>query len=125
VATELDVAELELSVVRARGQLVVLNERVRARTDFLTKRTPIQELARRIEFVEVQQELIGAQQEFTNGKARVQLLERRLQVGTATVLDLIRAQGELRTQEVELMLLSTRLKKMQASGNGKGDELAR
>ena len=69
-----------------------------------------------LEAVEVQQQVVSAQQAFTNAKARLDLIERRKQVGVVTELELLKAQVDLKEREIEVARLAKRLKQVQAAG---------
>ena len=111
-AEESQAATADLDFVRARGELAILAERLRARAEFLEKGTPVQDLARRIERVEVQQSIVAAQQALRAAQAAVTLLERRRAVGAAQEVEVLRARLAVAEQQVELERLSKRLQQL-------------
>jgi hypothetical protein len=124
VATDLDATDKEIAVMRARGNLLVLSERLKARTEFLEKGTPVAELARRIDLLDVQQQIQVAQRELANAQARSSLVERRQNVGAATKMEALEAQMNVELQKMQLQKLSLRLNQLRESGKGEGDQLA-
>jgi hypothetical protein len=101
-----------VTLYRARRDLAVLAERLRARKEFLEKGTPVEELARRIEIVEVQQEVAVAQQVLTYARLRLEMLDKQQKVGAATELDVLKALVEVKEAEITLQQLSRRLKQL-------------
>lgn len=124
VATDLDATDREIAVLRARGDLAVLAERLKARDEFLEKGTPVADLARRVDLVDVQQQMLVAQRELANAEARSALVGRRQDVGAATKLETLEAQMNVELQKMQLQKLSVRLKQLRESGKGEGDQLA-
>ena len=111
-ALPLEASEPAIALFRARRDLAALAERLRARREFLEKGTPVEELTRRIEIVEVQQELAVAQQVLTYARLRLELLDKQQKVGAATELDLLKAQVDVKVAEIALKQLSRRLKQV-------------
>lgn len=117
-ATELESADYETSVVRRHAELAVLAERLNARKEYLQKKTPVAELSLRIERTEVQQAIVVAQKELGNAQARFELVQRRQRVGAATDLELLEAQVNVKTQEMELQKVMRRLEQLRGSRSG-------
>jgi hypothetical protein len=111
-AEESQATAADLDVIRARGQLAVLAERLKARAEFLEKGTPMQDLARRIERVEVQQSIVAVQQSLKAAQAALTLLERRQAVGATQEVEVLRARLAVAEQQVELGRLSKRLQQL-------------
>ena len=111
-ATELEVAEADLALLRTRSDLAVLAARSQARAEFLGKGTPVDELMRRIERTEVQQEAAVAQQGLENARKRLVIVERRQQVGAASDVDVLRVRLEVKERELDLQRVVVRLKQI-------------
>lgn len=110
--TELEIAEPELALARARRDFAVMAERIGARREFLGKGTSMQQLTRRLERAELMQEMDVAQRTMKLAQERVALLERRKQVGAIGELEILRAQVELKEREIEVQQLARRLKEI-------------
>jgi hypothetical protein len=111
-AAQTQLGEADLAVVRARGELLSLAERIKARAAFLQKRTPIEELTRQIERTEVQQQIVIAQQALRNSQATLALLERQRAVGANNEIDVLRGRLDVAERELELRRLSERLQRL-------------
>jgi hypothetical protein len=110
--SELESADYELGVLRRHAELAVLAERLNARKEYLEKKTPVADLSLRIERTEVQQAVVVAQRELGNAQARFDLVQRRQKVGAATDLELLEAQVNVKTQELELQKVMRRLEQL-------------
>jgi len=69
----------------------------------------VHELTVRIERTEVQQAVLAAQSSVRNAQARLDLVQRQQKAGAATDLDVLKAQVEVKMQELELQKLLKRL----------------
>jgi hypothetical protein len=122
--SELESADYESSVHRRYGELAVLAEQLNARKEFLEKGTDIRQLTLRIERTEVQQAIQSAQLDLRNARARFDLVQQRQKAGAASDLDLLEAQVNVKTQELELQKLMKRLEYLRSSRDTEGNELA-
>jgi len=108
-ASPLESADREATVARLRGEVAVVAERLKARADYLGEGTDVHELTVRIERTEVQQAVLAAQSSVRNAQARLDLVQRQQKAGAATDLDVLKAQVEVKMQELELQKLLKRL----------------
>jgi hypothetical protein len=99
-----------LKVLHEQGYLAVIAEKLKARDEFLAKGTDPAELLRRIEATQVKADAAYSQAELTNAKARLALVEKMHGAGTASEVDLLRAQLAVKELEVEVQRLAARLR---------------
>ena len=112
MASELSLQDAGLEVTRARAALGTLAERRRLRKEFLDQGTPAEQLTRRFQQAQVRFDAMVAQEAVTVLRRRVQSLENQRAVGSASELDVLRAQVELREREIELQSLARQLREL-------------
>jgi hypothetical protein len=115
MGTALEVArvEAEVDLARARGTLTVLAERLSLRREFVEKGTAAANLATRLEAAQLREDMRVAQQSLNLARTRAQTVERQRSMGTATELELMRAQIEVKERELELSQLTIQLRRLE------------
>jgi hypothetical protein len=111
-ASEVELGDADLEILRARAHLAVLAERIQAREEFLQKKTPLPELFRRIEKTGLQNTLAVMQRALTNAQARLALVEKRREAGAASDADVLRARLDVLEREVDFQLAAKRVKQL-------------
>jgi hypothetical protein len=109
---ELEIGEPELAVARARRDFAALAERLQARAQFVEKGTPVEELTRRIERVEVQQEIMLTQRAIENAQRTLAWLERGKTVGSVREVEVLRGRLAVAERQLELQRLLQRLDRL-------------
>jgi hypothetical protein len=111
-ASELELADAELEILRNRAFLAVVAERLKAREEYVAKKTPVSELYSRIERTNQEQTIGVLQRAVTNAQARLAFVEKRQQVGAASEADVLRARLDALERDVDLQLALQRLKRL-------------
>jgi outer membrane protein TolC len=102
--------DADLSVAKWTRDLAVAAEQLSLRKEFLERGTPVDQLTRRLEQMQLKQDVVIAQKALEVAQQRTALLERRQSAGAADDLDVLKAQVELRERQIELQQLARRLK---------------
>lgn len=111
-ASELELADAELEILRHRALLAVVVERLKAREEYIQKKTPVSELYARIEKTNLEHTVNVLHRAMTIAQQRLALVEKRQQVGAASEVDVLRARLDLTERQVELQSAVQRLKKL-------------
>jgi hypothetical protein len=111
-ASDMALLDAGLAVTRARAALGTLAERRKLRKEFVDRGTPGEQLTRRFQQAQVRHEAFVAQEALKVLRQRLDAVRRQHGVGAASDLDLLRAQIELREQELELQLLTRQLREL-------------
>lgn len=101
--------EAELALARARRDLIVLAERLTLRKEFLEKGTPVEQLMRRLEQMELRQDVVVTQHAVEVARDRAATLEKRRAAGAGEELEMMKAQVEMKEREIELQQLMRQL----------------
>jgi hypothetical protein len=104
------VTSARLRVIRVRGELSVLAERLKLRQEFLERGTPTAQLVQRLETTQLRADASSGQAELDAARARLATVEKMRGVGKATDVDLLRAQLAIKELELELQRLAMRLR---------------
>ena len=97
---------------RASADLAVLAERLSLRREFLDKGTSAEQIARRLEKTQLQQDMLVARQALDLASVRAETIERQAAVGAASDLDVMRAKIEVKERELELQQLAIHLQRL-------------
>jgi hypothetical protein len=109
-ATEIERLAGVVDVTRARAAMAVLAEKLRLRAEFVARNTPIDQLTRRLDRVQLQQDAVVAQQALALARARLELVEKQRGAGVANEVDVLRARLDVTQRNLELSRLATRLR---------------
>jgi hypothetical protein len=107
-------AESEIELVRSRAALAVLMDRRNLRREFVEKGTAADDLARRFEAAQLRTELEVAEASLRQAKVRLESVIKQNTIGTATRLEVMRAEVELRERELEMEQLLRRRQRLDA-----------
>jgi hypothetical protein len=110
--SEFQVLEAGLRVSRERAALGVLVERRTLRKEFVDQGTAGDELNRRFRHAQVRFDVSVAQQSVKLLQQRVQALQKMRAVGSASEVDVLRAELELKERELELQMLARQLREL-------------
>ena len=113
---ELALLDAGLKVIRERATLGTLAERRKLRKEFVDQGTSGEQLNRRYQQVQVRHEAYVAQETVNVLRRRLDAVRKQHGVGTATDLDLLRAEYELKEKEFELQLLARQLRELAKPG---------
>ncbi|HEY4320377.1 MAG TPA: hypothetical protein VGM77_04280 [Gemmatimonadales bacterium] len=111
----LALAQRQVELARAHATLAVLAERLAARRDFLDKGLSADQLARRVDQVQVQSDMTVAQQALATAQLRAEQLSRQQAAGAASELAALRAQVDLKERTMELNELAAQLKRLRTT----------
>lgn len=110
--SEFPVLEAGLKVTRERAALGTLAERRKLRKEFVGQGTPVDQLNRRFRHAQVRFDASVAQESVRILRQRLEALQKLRGVGSASELDVLRAELELREREVELQMLVRQLREL-------------
>ena len=109
---ELAVQDAGLKAIRERVALGTLAERRKLRKEFIDLGTGGDQLNRRFQQVQVRNDAYVAQETVNVLRRRLEAVRKQHAVGTASELDLLRAEYELKEKEYELQLLARQLREL-------------
>jgi hypothetical protein len=102
--------EAEAELTRARAAMAVLAERQKLRREFLEKRTPGDQLIRRLEESQLRQDAFVAQQMIVILREQLAELEKRRAAGAVEDLEVLQAKVNLQVRELEAQQVMRRLR---------------
>jgi hypothetical protein len=102
--------QAEERLTRARADFSVLAVKLGLRKEFLEKHTPVDSLLARLAHVQLQQDVLVAQERTKVAREQLDLIQKRHAVGQAADLDLLRAKLEMQESQIELKRLVDRLR---------------
>ena len=114
--SEFALLEAGLKVIQERAALGTLAERRKLRKEFVDQGTSGEQLNRRFQQVQVRNEAYVAQETVNVLRRRLDAVRKQHGVGTASELDLLRAEYELKEKEFELQLLARQLRELAKPG---------
>jgi hypothetical protein len=100
----------KLKVIHMEGRLSVLAEQLKLRDDFLAHGTPPAQLVKQLEAAQLRADASFSQAELTAARARLATVEKMRGLGTASDVDLLRAQLAVKELEVDVQRLAARLR---------------
>lgn len=109
VATQLTGLEAEVDLARARAAMALDAQRLALRQEHVDKGTPAEQLALRLDAAQRQQDLETTGRVVELMRARVDALRRQQAAGTASDIDLMRAELDLKERMLELVTLKNQL----------------
>lgn len=109
-ATDVERLAAAANVARARGALSVIAAKLNLRAEFLQKGTAIDDLTRRLDRAQVQQDAYVGQQELLLARARLDLAEKQHRLGTTDDVSLLRARLDVAQRNLEMSRLAERLR---------------
>lgn len=112
VASELQVLEAGLLVARQRAALGALVERRTLRKEFVDLGTPVDQLNRRYRHAQVRLDASIAQESVKLLQLRLESLQKMRAAGSASEVDVLRAELELKERELELQMLARQLREL-------------
>lgn len=112
IVDRLAVMDASLTVARARATLGTLAERRKLRKEFLDQGTSVEQLNRRLQEAQVKFETSVALERVKVLMERLESLRKKRSVGSAGEVEVLRAQLELREQEIALQSLAKQLKEI-------------
>ena len=110
--TELALLDAALKVIKERTALGTLAERRKLRREFNDQGTSGEQLNRRYQQVQVRYDAFVAQETVNVLRRRLEAVQKQRAVGTASELDLLRAEYELKEKEFELQMLVRQLREL-------------
>ena len=110
--SEFELLDAGLKVIKERYALGTLAERRKLRKEFIDEGTAGDQLNRRFQQVQVRFDAYVAQETVNVLRRRLEAVRKQHAVGTATELDLLRAEYELKEKEYELQMLARQLKEL-------------
>jgi hypothetical protein len=111
--TELVRAAAELELVSARAALAILHDRRVLRREYIEKGTAADELARRHEMTQLRQELEIQNEALRLAEARLVTVRDLFKTGTATRLEVMRAEVELQERHLMMKQLQQRRQRLE------------
>ncbi|HEX6315813.1 MAG TPA: hypothetical protein VFZ73_13175 [Gemmatimonadaceae bacterium] len=114
--SELAVLDAGLRVTEARAALGTLAERQMLRKEFVSRGTPGEQLNRRFQQAQVRFDAHVASEAVKMLRQRLDAVRKQRAVGTASDLDVLRAEIQLKEREAELALLARQLRELQLPG---------
>jgi hypothetical protein len=114
-AGEIERLSAAVEVARARGAFGTLAERQVLRREFRTKGTAPEQLVRRLRVAELRFELLAAQEGVKLAAEQLALIRKRLPVGAADQIELLRAELQLRELQREAQLMVDQLRQMKGA----------
>lgn len=102
-----------VEVARARGAMAVLVTKLSLRAEFVQKGTPIDELARRLNEAQLRQDVVITQAGLALAQARYGIVEKQRKLGLADDAQVLRANLEVMTRQIELTRIAVRLRNPQ------------
>jgi hypothetical protein len=109
---ELAVLEAGLKVIKERAALGTLAERQKLRKEFIDQGTAGDQLNRRYQQAQVRLDAYVAQETVNVLRRRLDAVRKQHAAGTATELDLLRAEYELKEKEYEFQMLARQLREL-------------
>jgi hypothetical protein len=110
--SESSLAEAEVELTRARAELATLLDRRSLRREFLEKGAEAGALARRHEATRLRLDLEVAQAALRQARLRLESVQKQHSIGTASRLELMRAEVEMQERELELKQLLLRRERL-------------
>lgn len=110
--SEFQVLEAALMVTQERAALGTLAERRKLRREFLDQGTPVGELNRRFQQAQVRFDMSVSLEAVKVLRLRLETLQKMRAAGSATEVDVLRAELQLREREVELQQLAQQLREL-------------
>jgi hypothetical protein len=110
--SELAVLDAGLKVIKERAALGTLAERRKLRKEFIDHGTSGEQLNRRFQQIQVRHDAYVAQETVNVLRRRLEAVQKQRTVGTASDLDLLRAEYELKEKEYELQMLTRQLREL-------------
>ena len=110
--SELALLDAGVNVIRERAALGTLAERRKLRKEFLEQGTPVEQLNRRFRQVQVRHDASVAQETINVLRRRLEAVRKQHAVGTASELELLRAEYELKEKEYEFQMLARQLREI-------------
>jgi hypothetical protein len=111
-ASELAVLDAALWVTQERAALGVLAERQKLRKEFVSQGTPGEQLNRRFQQAQVRFDAQVASEAVKVLRQRLDAVRNQRAIGTASDLDVLRAEIQLKEREAELALLARQLREL-------------
>lgn len=108
--------EAAVGVARAEAAFNVLAQKLALRKEYLEKGTPVDQLLRRLDEAQVQQDMIVVRSRMGLAQDRLKQVERQRAVGVATEVDLLRAQLEVKEAEADMRALAQRAQTIRPAG---------
>jgi hypothetical protein len=102
----------ELDLTRARAALAVLAERQMLRREFLDRGTPTDQLLRRLEGIQLREDVRVGLEALKVAKSRTEELKRQRSVGNSSELEVMRAEVEVKELELQLHQLNQRRQRL-------------
>jgi hypothetical protein len=109
---ELAVLEAGLKVIKERAALGTLAERQKLRKEFIDQGTAGDQLNRRYQQAQVRLDAYVAQETVNVLRRRLDAVRKQHAAGTATELDLLRAEYEFKEKEYEFQMLARQLREL-------------
>ena len=116
MSSEFLVLEAGLQVIRERAALGTLAERRKLRKEFVDQGTSVEQLNRRFQQLQVRHDAYVAQETVNVLRRRLETVRKMHSIGSATELDLLRAEYELKEKEFELQMLARQLRELPKPG---------
>jgi hypothetical protein len=108
--TEIEGLTASVEVARLRAQMAMLVKKLELRAEFVAKGTAVDDLARRLDRAQLQQDLMVAQAELALARARASVVEKQRAVGVVDEAALLRAQLDVTERQLQLTRLVARLR---------------
>jgi hypothetical protein len=109
-ATEVEGLSARADVAKLRAAMAVVATKLQLRAEFIAKGTRIDELVRRLDRAQLQQDLMVGQQELALARARLSIVEKQRSAGMVDEAALLRAQLDVTEHTIQMARLSARLK---------------
>ena len=110
--SEFALLEAGLKVIRERATLGMLAERRKLRKEFVDQGTALDQLNRRFQQAQVRFDAHVAQETVNVMRRRLEAVQKQHAVGSASELEVLRAQYELKEKEFELQVLARQLREL-------------
>jgi outer membrane protein TolC len=114
--SDLAVVDAGLKVIKERAALGTLAERQKLRKEFIEQGTAGEQLNRRFQHAQVRFDAFVAQETVNVLRRRLDAVQKQHAVGTASELELLRAEYELKEKEYELQMLARQLRELAKPG---------
>jgi hypothetical protein len=108
--SEVERLSANLEVTKLRATMAILVRKLELRAEFVAKGTPVDDLARRLDRGQLQQDMVVAQTELALARARVSIVEKQRSVGMVDEAALLRAQLDVTERLIQLTRLTARLR---------------
>lgn len=113
---EVALLDARLQMIKEQAALGTLAERQKLRKEFIDQGTAVDQLNRRFQQVQVRHDAHVAQEAVNLLRRRLEAVRNQRAVGSATELDLLRAEYQLKEKEFELQLLARQLRELAKPG---------